>query len=69
MRYPLIEATTAGLFAGVAARIGFSWSLPAYLVGARGVQRARASHAGETRAAKRCGRPAIETERSVGHAG
>ena len=32
MRYPLIEAATAGLFAGVAARIGFSWTLPAYLV-------------------------------------
>ena len=32
MRYPLIEATTAVLFAGIAARIGFSWSLPAYLV-------------------------------------
>ena len=37
MRYPLIEATTAGLFAGVAARIGFSWSLPAYLVLAAGL--------------------------------
>ncbi len=32
MRYPLIEAATAVLFAGIAARIGFSWSLPAYLV-------------------------------------
>ena len=31
VRYPLIEAATAGLFAGVAARIGFSWSLPAFL--------------------------------------
>ena len=37
MRYPLIEAATAGLFAGVAARIGFSWSLPAYLVLAAGL--------------------------------
>jgi leader peptidase (prepilin peptidase)/N-methyltransferase len=36
-RYPLIEATTAGLFAGVAARIGYSWSLPAYLVLAAGL--------------------------------
>jgi leader peptidase (prepilin peptidase)/N-methyltransferase len=32
VRYPLIEAATAALFAGVAARIGFSWSLPAFLV-------------------------------------
>jgi leader peptidase (prepilin peptidase)/N-methyltransferase len=37
MRYPLIEAATAGLFAGVAARIGFSWALPAYLVLAAGL--------------------------------
>ena len=37
MRYPLIEAATAGLFAGVAARFGFSWSLPAYLVLAAGL--------------------------------
>jgi len=37
VRYPLIEAATAGLFAGVAARIGFSWSLPAYLVLAAGL--------------------------------
>jgi leader peptidase (prepilin peptidase) / N-methyltransferase len=36
-RYPLIEATTAGLFAGMAARFGFSWSLPAYLVLAAGL--------------------------------
>ena len=34
---PLVEAATAGLFAGVAARIGFSWSLPAYLVLAAGL--------------------------------
>ncbi len=37
MRYPLVEAATAGLFAGVAARIGFSWALPAYLVLAAGL--------------------------------
>src|ERR1700729_2496458 len=37
MRYPLVEAATAGLFAGVAARIGFSWTLPAYLVLAAGL--------------------------------
>jgi leader peptidase (prepilin peptidase)/N-methyltransferase len=37
VRYPLIEAATAGLFAGVAARIGFSWALPAYLVLAAGL--------------------------------
>ena len=34
---PSIEAATAGLFAGVAARIGFSWTLPAYLVLAAGL--------------------------------
>jgi leader peptidase (prepilin peptidase)/N-methyltransferase len=37
LRYPLIEAVTAGLFAGLAARIGFSWILPAYLVLAAGL--------------------------------
>jgi leader peptidase (prepilin peptidase)/N-methyltransferase len=37
VRYPLVEAATAGLFAGVAARIGFSWSLPAFLVVAAGL--------------------------------
>jgi leader peptidase (prepilin peptidase)/N-methyltransferase len=37
MRYPLIEAATAGLFAAAAARIGFSWTLPAYLVLAAGL--------------------------------
>jgi leader peptidase (prepilin peptidase) / N-methyltransferase len=37
VRYPLIEAATAGLFAGVAGRIGFSWTLPAYLVLAAGL--------------------------------
>jgi leader peptidase (prepilin peptidase) / N-methyltransferase len=37
IRYPLVEAATAGLFAGVAARIGFSWTLPAYLVLAAGL--------------------------------
>ncbi len=36
-RYPLIEAATACLFAGVAARIGFSWSLPAFLALAAGL--------------------------------
>ncbi len=37
VRYPLIEAATAGLFAGLAARTGFSWSLPAFLVLAAGL--------------------------------
>jgi leader peptidase (prepilin peptidase) / N-methyltransferase len=31
-RYPLVEAATAALFAGTAARLGVSWILPAYLV-------------------------------------
>ena len=31
-RYPLVEATTGLLFAGVALRFGYSWALPAYLV-------------------------------------
>ncbi|MBW4077373.1 MAG: prepilin peptidase [Acidobacteria bacterium] len=31
-RYPLVEATCAGLFAGAVARFGFTWVLPAYLV-------------------------------------
>jgi leader peptidase (prepilin peptidase)/N-methyltransferase len=31
-RYPLVELTTAGLFAGAAARFGYNWALPAYLV-------------------------------------
>ena len=31
-RYPLVEAGTAILFAAVAARFGWSWELPAYLV-------------------------------------
>ncbi|MCU1493426.1 MAG: prepilin signal peptidase PulO-like peptidase [Acidimicrobiaceae bacterium] len=31
-RYPLVELATAALFAGAAARIGFDWALPAYLV-------------------------------------
>ena len=31
-RYPLVELTCAGLFAGTAARFGCSWDLPAYLV-------------------------------------
>jgi leader peptidase (prepilin peptidase) / N-methyltransferase len=37
IQYPLIELTTAGLFAGVAARFGYSWSLPIYLVLAAGL--------------------------------
>jgi leader peptidase (prepilin peptidase)/N-methyltransferase len=32
VRYPLVELTTAGLFAGTAARFGPHWDLPAYLV-------------------------------------
>lgn len=32
VRYPLIELGTAALFAGVAARLGYNWALPAYLV-------------------------------------
>ena len=31
-RYPLVELACAGLFAGVAARFGYSWDLPAFLV-------------------------------------
>jgi leader peptidase (prepilin peptidase) / N-methyltransferase len=31
-RYPLIELSCAGLFAGVAAREGFNWELPALLI-------------------------------------
>jgi len=31
VRYPLVEAGTAALFAAVAARFGLSWALPAYL--------------------------------------
>lgn len=30
-RYPLVELATAGFFAGVAAWLGLSWALPAYL--------------------------------------
>jgi leader peptidase (prepilin peptidase) / N-methyltransferase len=30
-RYPLVEAGTGALFAGVAARAGFAWDLPAFL--------------------------------------
>jgi leader peptidase (prepilin peptidase) / N-methyltransferase len=37
VRYPLIEAATGALFAGMAARLGFSWSLPAFLVLAAGL--------------------------------
>lgn len=31
-RYPLVELACAGLFAGAAARTGFNWDLPAFLV-------------------------------------
>ena len=31
-RYPLVEALSAGLFAGAALRLGFHWDLPAFLV-------------------------------------
>jgi leader peptidase (prepilin peptidase)/N-methyltransferase len=31
-RYPLVELSCAGLFAGLAARFGYDWALPAYLV-------------------------------------
>jgi leader peptidase (prepilin peptidase) / N-methyltransferase len=31
-RYPLVELATAALFAGTAARFGYDWALPAYLV-------------------------------------
>jgi leader peptidase (prepilin peptidase)/N-methyltransferase len=30
-RYPAVELLTAGLFAGLAARFGWNWALPAYL--------------------------------------
>jgi leader peptidase (prepilin peptidase)/N-methyltransferase len=32
LRYPLIELAGGALFAGAAARIGYNWELPAYLV-------------------------------------
>jgi leader peptidase (prepilin peptidase)/N-methyltransferase len=32
VRYPLVEATTAALFAGAAARLGYAWVLPAVLI-------------------------------------
>lgn len=32
VRYPLVELTCAGLFAGVAAREGFNWNVPALLI-------------------------------------
>ena len=32
IRYPLVELGCAGLFAGTAARFGYDWALPAYLV-------------------------------------
>ncbi len=31
-RYPLVELTCAGLFAGAAGRVGFSWELPALTI-------------------------------------
>jgi leader peptidase (prepilin peptidase) / N-methyltransferase len=31
-RHPLVELASAGLFAGAAARFGFDWALPAFLV-------------------------------------
>jgi len=31
-RYPIVELTCAGLFAGVAAREGFNWDVPALLI-------------------------------------
>jgi leader peptidase (prepilin peptidase)/N-methyltransferase len=31
-RYPIVELTCAGLFAGVAAREGFNWEIPALLI-------------------------------------
>lgn len=36
-RYPLVELACGGLFAGVAARVGFNWDLPALLVFAAGL--------------------------------
>jgi leader peptidase (prepilin peptidase) / N-methyltransferase len=36
-RYPIVEAATGLLFAGVALRFGYSWALPAYLVFAAGL--------------------------------
>jgi leader peptidase (prepilin peptidase)/N-methyltransferase len=32
LRYPLVELACAGLFAGTAARFGYDWALPAFLV-------------------------------------
>jgi leader peptidase (prepilin peptidase)/N-methyltransferase len=32
IRYPLVELACAALFAGLAARLGYDWALPAYLV-------------------------------------
>ncbi|MDE3223472.1 MAG: prepilin peptidase, partial [Acidobacteriota bacterium] len=36
-RYPLVELLTATVFATVAARVGVSWAIPAYLVFAAGL--------------------------------
>jgi leader peptidase (prepilin peptidase) / N-methyltransferase len=32
IRYPLVELTCAALFAGAAARLGYNWALPAFLI-------------------------------------
>ena len=40
--YPLVELACAGLFAGTAARFGYSWDLPAFLVCPPGCWRSRA---------------------------
>ena len=37
VQYPLVELTTAALFAGVAARLGVAWDLPAFLAFAAGL--------------------------------
>jgi leader peptidase (prepilin peptidase)/N-methyltransferase len=37
VQYPIVELSTAGLFAGTAARFGYAWPLPAYLALAAGL--------------------------------
>jgi len=37
VRYPLVELATAALFAGTAARMGFHWEVPAFLLLAAGL--------------------------------
>src|SRR5271170_5645896 len=32
VRYPMVELACAGLFAGTAARFGYDWAVPAFLV-------------------------------------